>query len=378
MPTLWRFLIRQYFSVLLLTLVAFIGILLVTRLDEIAHYAVLSGKPWQIFIFTLYQTTYIIPLALPISSLLSSIILFQRLSRSGELTSLRASGMSLIHICKPLLAITFLLGIGNLYLASELGTQSHLLTRKMENDFLSMNPFLLLKNNTILKLKGVFIDTDQVDVNKDGVTNLNIAVYSDRHQRINILNAPSITLKDSSFLGKHISLINSLSSNKNNDFDQLIIENQLSMNSPQADLSLIMQRAKWKIKPDYLPLPLLLASIEHTKKMLSQTENTQKKVTFTKVINKSYGDIFRRFSLGLSVITFTLLGFAFGIDIGRMVKKSQSIWACLLAVTFLVSFMLGRSIDSSLFLIITLYLAPHLLISGASFWKLHRVNLGIE
>ena len=378
MPTLWRFLFRHYLSVLFLALVAFIGILLVTRLDEIAQYAVLSPSIWKVFIFALFQTTYIIPIALPIASLLASIVLFQRLSNSGELTALRASGMSLLRLSIPLLALSFFFGIGNLYISSELGTQSHLLSRQMENDFLSMNPFSLLKNNKLLKYKGFYLNTQNLVLGDKGVENLNIALYNPRHERINILSANSLELNDKKFQGENISVITSLKTESENTYDQLIIENQKGVQTPQTDLSLIVKSGQWKIKPDYLSLPLLLASIKHKKNLLSQTLTKEETKKIGREINQSYGDIFRRISLALAVLSFTLLGFAFGVDIGRIKKKRQTLWAIMLALSFLLAFVFGRSVDSSLALIITLYIFPHVLITTSSLWKLKNVNRGIE
>lgn len=95
MPIVWRYLLSHYLKVLVLCVTAFIAVLLTTRLDEIAHFASMGPEGFYIILYTLYQIPYILPIAIPISCLISSILLIQRLSRSHELTALRASGMGL-------------------------------------------------------------------------------------------------------------------------------------------------------------------------------------------------------------------------------------------------------------------------------------------
>ncbi len=55
-----------------------------------------------IVFFALYESP-IFPIALPLSCLIASLLLIQRLSSSHELTALRASGFSLFDILTPIL-----------------------------------------------------------------------------------------------------------------------------------------------------------------------------------------------------------------------------------------------------------------------------------
>ncbi|MCB1135375.1 MAG: LptF/LptG family permease, partial [Chlamydiia bacterium] len=126
MPILWRYLLSQYLRVLILTVVAIISVLMVTRLDEIAEFAILGAQGGLVLRFALYQIPYILPIALPIASVVAAILLYQRLSTTHEITALRASGMSLGQIVGPVLLASIYLTIGNLYLISEVATASHL------------------------------------------------------------------------------------------------------------------------------------------------------------------------------------------------------------------------------------------------------------
>src|SRR5271166_4170240 len=102
MPTVWRYLLRSYFQVFLLSIASFVSALFVMRFKDIAEFATLNSDGLSIFLFSLYQLPYILPLAIPISCIISSILLFQKMSTSQELTALRAAGMGLKTLLFPL------------------------------------------------------------------------------------------------------------------------------------------------------------------------------------------------------------------------------------------------------------------------------------
>ena len=106
-PILWRYALQSYLRVFLLSVCTFIAVLLVSRFKEIARFAALSSDSLKTALFVVYQFPLILPMAIPISALIASLLLFQRLSRGSELTALRASGLSLRSILTPLLFTSF-------------------------------------------------------------------------------------------------------------------------------------------------------------------------------------------------------------------------------------------------------------------------------
>jgi len=104
MPILWRYALQSYTRVLLLSICTFIAVLIVSRFKEIARFTALTCDFRKTGMFVFYQIPAILPIAIPISTLIASLLLFQKLSRSYELTALRASGLSLRSILAPLLS----------------------------------------------------------------------------------------------------------------------------------------------------------------------------------------------------------------------------------------------------------------------------------
>lgn len=75
----------------------------------------LMGKglgAWVILELMLYVSASIIPLALPLAILLSSIMTMGNLAENNELTALKSSGLSLFRILRPLIQVVTLIAIG--------------------------------------------------------------------------------------------------------------------------------------------------------------------------------------------------------------------------------------------------------------------------
>lgn len=369
MPILWRYLLSHYLKVLFLTIFAFIAILLVSRLQEIAQFAAMGAEVKQLMLFTAYQVPYILPIALPIACLISAIILFQRLSHTQELTALRAAGLPLKAILAPLLLAAAFLSLMNFYITSELSTASHLATRKMAYELTSINPIVLLQNAKIAKLKGAYVQMDPIR-NGEAAENLLIAMPNHLPQnRLHLLIAKKIALENGVLKGKDVSLISTIPTTLGAGFDHLAIENQRTTASSAAQFARLLRQQGWKISGDHLKFSLLRERIATFEQLAKSSETT-------KLINKCYSEIIRRLSLGLSPFTFTLLGIAFGMEINRHRSKRGIISVILLAAISLILFFVAKEFDAFLLFASTLFIFPHLLIVGSSLWTLSRINAG--
>ena len=65
----------------------------------------------QLFVLLFYASARFVPLALPISMLLSSIMVFGKLSENNELVALKSSGISFFKMLKPILAFVIIISI---------------------------------------------------------------------------------------------------------------------------------------------------------------------------------------------------------------------------------------------------------------------------
>jgi lipopolysaccharide export system permease protein len=367
MPIIWRYLIGHYFKVLILCVLAFVAILVTTRLDEIAHFATLGPGGIPILLFTLHQIPYILPIAIPVSGLISAILLIQRLSQTHELTALRASGLSLTYILAPILLAAALMSLASFYVVSELASHSHLATGRLKNELRSLNPLLLLHNKHLLRLKGMVYHTLGPSKLGETASDVILAIPNKHQQRINLLLAKKLSVHPTFFKGEHVSYLTPFEAKEGPYPDSLWIENIEETLTTSEDFSEIVHNKIWNINPDHLRLPLLLARLT-LEKELGSKKNRQ----------RCYSEIIRRFSLALAAFTFTLMGASFGMTITRNRSRRGIIYVLCLTALYLTAFFVAKDLDNRCDIAASLYLTPHALILLCSLWNLRRVTRGIE
>ena len=362
MPILWRYLLRNYFQVFFLCVSVFISVLLVLRFQEIARFITSEASFTKIALFALYQIPYILPIAIPISCLISSLLLFQKLSCYQEITALRTIGLSLQKIVLPILTSGFLLVLVNAMIAFELGPICRSKARMLIYETVTSNPLFILQKQSPIKLKNIYIDL-QVSRGAKFAEDVIIALKNNSN-RLNLLSFKNLALVNEELEGNTISYISSFDSKQEYGFDHLMIENQDHMKIKAIQLGQFMQHTNWLSHHDYLTLRMLLA-----KECLE---------THVKIPKKILIEIVKRTSIAFAPFTFTLIGTCLGLQIGRNQSKKKAIWAISLAAFFMLCFIIAKSMYPNALLAISLLLIPHPLIAWASYRQLKLVSKGIE
>lgn len=368
MPILWRYLLRSYFQVLLLCIFAFVAILLVSRSQDIARFAS-SGAPLKaVLLFSLYQIPHILPLALPIACLIATILLFQRLSHTHELTALRACGLGLKTITFPLLMAASFLSIVNFSIVSELAPQCRILSKKLTYEVTAINPLFLLQKGTLVKIKDTFIDMKLLRMGRRA-ENVILVLNNRSHGRLSIITAKELSLEGDQLKGEYVSLISSLDSKRPEGFDHLVIENQTTMSTQASNLSQFIQNNDWYSNQDYLSFRMTLAKNAFEKGRSKSSHLSKYRADL---------EICKRLSLGIAAFTFTLIGIAFGTEISRSRKKKGIFWAIGLSAFFLVCFITAKSWHYNAIIPLLVYLLPHPIIALFCLRAYKRVSEGIE
>jgi len=382
MPILWRYLLSHYLKVLFFCTVAFIAVLLTTRLDEIAHFATLGPQGVYIVLFTLHQIPYILPIAIPISGLISAIILIQNLSLTHELTALRASGLALRDILSPIFFASGVLAFATFFIVSELATKSHLHSGLLKSELRAVNPLLLLNNKHLMRLKGIHFDAMGPSRLGEFASQVFIAMPNKNNSRINVMLAKHLQATPSSLIGKDVTLISSLNKDSQPEFDNIIIENMGQSKTSIQDFSQTIQKKVWSLNNDHLKLSMLLVRLNEERQNRELAIQTGKPVSEQKQIqrnlNRCYSEICRRISVALAAFTFTLMGASFGVRIGRKRSYKGIFLVIGLASLFLIAYFAAKGIDHLLISSTLLYMVPHLVIIIASLWMLSRATKGIE
>ncbi|CUI17028.1 putative permease, YjgP/YjgQ family [Candidatus Protochlamydia naegleriophila] len=381
-PLLWRYSIGHFLKITLACVLAFIAILLTMRLDEIAHFAALGAPLSYILLFAFYQIPYILPIALPLSCLIASLIFVQRLSNTHELTALRACGFALRDLIAPILITAAFLSLFNFWMVSEVATQTHLQTNLLKSELRSINPLLLLNNKHLMRLKGLYFESLGPSRVGESASDAILAIPSKHHQRLNLLIAQHLKASPSVFIGQGVTLLTSSASDQAEAFDDLLIENMEESITHVEDFSQVLQKKVWTINNDYLKLPLLLIRSQEQREALNQAKLDNSDKNQIKLLegqlNRSHSEIAKRLSIALAVISFTLMGTAFGLNISRHRKHRSLILVILFTTTYLVAFFVAKGLDQQFHLSATLYLAPLIVIALLSIFVINRVSKGIE
>ncbi len=365
MPILWRYLLKSYFQVFLLCVTGFISVLLVTRFQEIARFATSGASVSSVFLFGLYQIPYILPITIPISCLIAAMLLYQKLSHTHELTALRSAGYSLFSLVYPLILAGGLLAFFNFTIVSEIAPYCKAKSRELIYDMTAKNPLFLLQKETLVKMKESYSDMKTLKSGKSA-EDLVFVLNNASSKRLGILVAKELFLEGEMLTGKYVSLISSVEpKNSAEGFDHLIIENQKTMSTKASNLSQFIQSHEWPSNYDYFPLRMILAKegVDHEGQPMA---------------SKAKMEIAKRLSLGLATLTFTILGIAFGMQIGRGIKKRGILWGAVLAASYMVAFVSAKSFRDQPSLAVMIYLLPHPIIILISLRPLQKLSRGFE
>lgn len=363
MPIAWRFLLKSYFQVFLLCMTSFIAALFVMRFKDIAEFATLNSDALSIFLFSLYQLPHILPLAIPISCVIASMLLFQKLSHYHELTALRAAGVSLRHLLIPLMLGSILLTVVNFTIVAEIGPKCRFWAKELTFEMTSNNPFYIFNKITEGKLTNAYVEIRTLRGGKKARDVL-LILNNRAHERLGIMTAEELSVEDENLNGKNVTVISSVNSNLPDGFDHLVIENQDSMTTPASSLSELLHSAQWSFRPEYLSIKDLIIRLSLSQK--SFWSNTHAL------------ELARRLSLALTPIVFTLLGAAFGMEIGRRHTRRGLLWTVCLAALYLSSFIGAKSMKHFPKAAWILYFLPFVIIGLLSLRSLKRVSRGIE
>ncbi len=121
------YLLKNFLGVFLATF--FIAIFILLMQFMWMHVNDLVGKGIGIAVlseFFIYATASVIPLALPLAILLSSLITFGNLAEKFELTAMKASGISLFRILRPLAIAVTILSIGAFFFSNNVLPKSQM------------------------------------------------------------------------------------------------------------------------------------------------------------------------------------------------------------------------------------------------------------
>ncbi len=196
MKRLHIFILKSYIGPLVMTFFIALFILLMQFLWKWVDELVGKGLEWYIISELMsYASITLIPLALPLSILLSSIMTFGNLGENYELVALKSAGISLFRIMLPLIVFIGFISIGAFYFSNYVMPYTYLKMSALLFDIRQQSPELSIKEGAFFNdIEGYSIKVGKKD-HKSGLLQ-DIMVYDHTSRKGNI----HVTVADSGYM----------------------------------------------------------------------------------------------------------------------------------------------------------------------------------
>jgi lipopolysaccharide export system permease protein len=193
MKRLHWYIIKSFIGPFFVTLVISLFILLMQFLWVYLDELVGKGLDFIIILeFILYTMAMLMTNALPLAMLLASIMTFGDLGENNELLAMKAAGISLYRIMKPVMVLSLLISIGSFYFYNQVIPVSYKKLTALYSSIRQLKPEIIVK-------EGVFsndIDNYSIKVGRkttDGNMLYDIMIYDHAEDKGNV----SVILADS-------------------------------------------------------------------------------------------------------------------------------------------------------------------------------------
>jgi lipopolysaccharide export system permease protein len=188
-----KLIIGSFIGPFILTFFIALFILLMQFLFKYIDDLVGKGLEWYVVLqLLMYASSTLVPMALPLAILLSSIMTFGNLGEHYELVALKSSGISLRRIMMPLITIVFIISIGAFFFSNIVMPYANLKMGALMWDVRNQKPSLAIKPGEFYNgIDGYSIRV--AEKGEDGSTLKNIVIYNHtaNNGNMNVLLADS-------------------------------------------------------------------------------------------------------------------------------------------------------------------------------------------
>ncbi|RUT77912.1 LptF/LptG family permease [Ancylomarina longa] len=193
MKRLHSFILKSFLGPLAFTFLICMFVLLMQFLWRFIDEFVGKGLEWTVIAeFLFYVSATLVPMALPLAILLASIMAFGNMGENYELTAMKAAGISLQRIMKPLTILVILISLGAFFFSNNIMPIASLKTSSLLYDIKRQNPELILKEGIFTNdLPKFSIKVGKID--KQSGMLYDLLIYDHRENRGNT----NVTVADS-------------------------------------------------------------------------------------------------------------------------------------------------------------------------------------
>jgi lipopolysaccharide export system permease protein len=163
-----RYILRQFLPPLLFAFAAMTSIMLLNQVARRFGQLVGKGLPWSVIgeVFLLCLP-FIIAMTLPMAVLVAMLYTFSHLAADSEITAMRASGVSVLGLLRPMLLAGVLLTGVNFWFTDQVLPDSNARLRNLLGNIQRKKPTLELREQVINEIppSGLFLRASRIDPN---------------------------------------------------------------------------------------------------------------------------------------------------------------------------------------------------------------------
>lgn len=145
---LWELIVVFFSCLAVLTLTLLCGSVVTRIADLIINWGV---DPWSLMQLLIFSAPFLLCFTIPMSVLVSVLLVFGKLSADHEIVAMRASGISLWQVMKPILIVCTVLSLFLLLLNDRIATHSHFKVRQLSAQIGMSKPTAILEEGVFIK-----------------------------------------------------------------------------------------------------------------------------------------------------------------------------------------------------------------------------------
>lgn len=338
MQTVHRYIFRDYLvnffmALSVITLVLYLGAIM-RGLDYVAQ-----GVPGGILvlIFTL-NIPYILTFSIPISTVVSTLLLFGRLSIDGEFTAMRSGGLSTWQIISPVVFGGAIFSLVSLLIQYEIAPESRYARRQALANIGELDPVDLLDEGQFVRFPGLEIYVTR----KDGNYIEDVEIYE--------LNSEGQTIQSIRASNGEIEVFPE-DKMMRVSLNNVQVQHPDSENPTDLTMARIIDMEKYVIPVDYAKLMDKsnitrsikdMRAIQLTRAVMKPEEVFEKLDPLRQEKNrmKALVEYHKRIGLGMACLSFTLIGIPLGMT-SRRKESNHGIVVGLVIVIFFYAFIVA-------------------------------------
>jgi len=313
-----RYILHDYLVIFFITLLVFTFVMCVGAVIKAIDLIARGVSPLLILRAFTYNIPYILTFSIPMSAMTTVLLLFGRLSLDGEITAMRASGLSMWQIISPIIMTSIVLSGICIYLNAKVAPDAHFARRLALGNLGIEDPIGLLEEGRFIRdFPGLYIYVGKKSGNE--VRNVIVHEITSDNQVGRSVRANTGTMTMAADHLIQIDLydvrIDQLDPHREVDKDHPpTVRTILAQHYPvQLDLSAMMRRGvidKKRSDMTFMELIYAIRNIRELFPQLNEEDLRRQRSTYLVEANE-------RLALSLSCFAFTLVGIPLGMKSRR-------------------------------------------------------------